>query len=183
MLRRSVALGKSVVMVFLLGQVPAALAQHEYTLPLVMSGSNAAQQGFVRIINRSDRAGTVRIRAIDDSGRRFPPVSLSIDAMETVHFNSQDLEEGNTSKGLSGSVGDGHGDWRLELGTDLDIEPLAFVRTSDGFVTSVHGVVDEGPMRWQRAHIQSGEQRLATEQAPLDQFRGGRSRGDDHRAR
>ena len=68
--------------------------------------------------------------------------------MATVHFNSQDLEEGNTSKGLSGGVGDGIGDWRLELSTDLDIEPLAFVRTADGFVTSVHEVVHGGPMRW-----------------------------------
>ena len=46
-----------------------------------------------------------------------------------------------------GGVGDGDGDWRLELGTDLDIEPLAFVRT-DGFVTSVHDVVEGESMRW-----------------------------------
>ena len=61
--------------------------------------------------------------------------------MATVHLNSTDLEDGNSRKGLSGGVGDGEGDWRLELTTNLDIEPLAYIRTSDGFLTSMHDVV------------------------------------------
>ena len=109
-----------------------------YSIPLVMSANNAAQQGFVRIINRSNRAGSVRIHAIDDAGRRFGPVSLSLDAKASAHFNSGDLEEGNASKGLSAGVGDGDGHWRLELSTGLDIEPRAYIRTSDGFLTSIH---------------------------------------------
>ena len=32
---------------------------------------------------------------------------LSIEANETTYFNSQDLERGNLSKGLSDGVGDG----------------------------------------------------------------------------
>ncbi len=121
-----------------------------HTIPLVMPADNAARQGFVRIINRSPRAGRVRIHAIDDAGRRSGPVYLSLDARASAHFNSEDLEEGNPSKGLSAGVGDGDGSWRLELSTGLDIEPRAYVRTSDGFLTSIHQTAaqsEEGDMR------------------------------------
>ena len=52
-----------------------------------------------------------------------------------------DLEDGNSTKKLYGGVGDGTGDWRLELATSLDVEPLAYIRTSDGFLNSIHDVV------------------------------------------
>ena len=112
-----------------------------YTLPLVTPASNRTQQGFVRIVNRSNRAGTVRIHAIDDTGRRFGPVSLALRARQTRHFTSTQLERGGA--GLSRGVGDGTGNWRLELATSLDIEPLAYIRAPGGFVTSVHEVAAE----------------------------------------
>ena len=109
-------------------------------IPLFLPADDPARQGFVRIVNRSGRHGTVLINAIDDDGRRFGPVSLSLDANASAHFNSEDLEEGNPRKGLSAGVGNGHGNWRLELDTGLDIEPRAYVRTSDGFLTSIHEI-------------------------------------------
>ena len=115
----------------------AAPARH--TLPL-FPPSGQARQGLARIINLSDRAGTVRIHGTDDAGRRHGPIILSLDARETRHFNSDDLEAGNVSKGLLGGLGNGTGDWRLELSTDLDIEPSAYLRTPDGFFTAMHGV-------------------------------------------
>ena len=111
------------------------------TLPLVLPASESALTGFVRIINRSGESGLVRVTAIDDTGRRFGPVTLNLESNETVNFNSRDLENGNASKGLSGGVGNGQGNWRLELETPLDIAPLAYIRTTDGFVTSMHDVV------------------------------------------
>ena len=126
---------------FLLIPEHAAFARQQHTLPLVRS-ADAPQQGFVRIINRSGRAGTVHIHGIDDSGRRAGPLTLDLGAEATAHFNSRDLEQGNSAKGLSGrSLGDGEGDWRLELTSELDIVPLAYLRTSDGFLTSMHDVV------------------------------------------
>ena len=65
---------------------------------------------------------------------------LSIGANETVHFNSTDLESGNEGKGLTGSTGSGEGDWRLAFTSDLDIEVLSFIRTTDGFLTAMHDV-------------------------------------------
>ena len=140
----------------------ASTAQNTHTLPLVMPASNAALTGFVRIINRSFQSGTVRITAIDDAGSRFGPVSLTLDAEETVNFNSRDLEQGNASKGLPSGVGDGEGDWRVVLDTDLGITPLAYIRTADGFVTSMHDVAPEtaeGSRRYRVAFFNPGSNR------------------------
>ena len=115
----------------------------EHSLPLVLPAGNPDLTGFVRIVNRSDRAGEVDITAIDDSGKEAGPITLSIGADSSRHFNSEDLENGNADKGLPDGVEDGQCSWRLELETDLDILPLAFVRTGDGFVTSIHDVVPE----------------------------------------
>ena len=128
-------------------QAPAVLAQNAHYLPLVMSG-DSVQEGFLRIINHSERAGTVRIHAIDDDGERFGPVTLSLDALQSRHFRAIDLEGGNPLKGLSGGIGDGAGHWRLELDTELDIEALAYIRTPEGFVTSTHDLVEGVSMRW-----------------------------------
>ena len=123
------------------GDPPAA---RTWTLPLVVADADPVRTGLVRIVNRSDRAGAVAIHAIDDAGRRAGPVSLSLDANAAVTFNSHDLEEGNASKGLDGGVGSGGaGPWRLELRTALDVEALAYIRTAEGFVTSVHGSAAE----------------------------------------
>ena len=112
----------------------------EHTLPL-FTPAGELQQGFARIINHSDRSGMVRIRATDDAGREFGPVTLFLNARQTRHFNSGDLEGGNSLKGLTGRLGDGTGSWRLRLESDLDIEPAAYIRTGDGFLASVHDVV------------------------------------------
>ena len=57
-----------------------------------------------------------------------------------MHFNSADLENGNTEKGLSAGVGAGTSDWRLELSSTLDLEVLSYIRTNDGFLTAMHDV-------------------------------------------
>ena len=130
-----------------LGSTSITAGAATHTLPLVPPASNEARQGFVRILNHSDRAGTVSIHAIDDAGRRFGPVSIFIAAKSGRHFDSRDLERGNVGKGLSGGVGNGTGSWRLELDTELDIEPLAYIRTSDGFLTSIYQRVLESARR------------------------------------
>ena len=101
------------------------------------------RQGFARVINHSGEGGTVRIDAYDNEGTHRGPLSLSIDANETVHFNSDDLEMGNADKGLPQGTGEGTGDWRLRLSSPLELEVLSYIRTDDGFLTSMHDVVPE----------------------------------------
>ena len=109
-----------------------------HRVPLFPPASDPFRQGFVRVVNRSGQAGDVSVRPSDDSGRDYGAATLAIGANEAVHFNSDDLERGNAAKGLSGGVGVGEGDWRLALRSALDIEVLAYIRTTDGFLTSMH---------------------------------------------
>ena len=109
-----------------------------HQIPLFLATGHPKRQGFARIINLSDRSGIVTVTAIDDAGVEFPPVSFRLPPGAVQHFNSDDLEFGNASK-LSGSTGRStKGDWRLLLDTDLEIEALAYVRTTDGFLTSMN---------------------------------------------
>ena len=110
------------------------------TLPLLTPASDRFRQGVVRLVNHSDFAGTVNILAIDDAGLRHGPVSLPLDAQAAVQLRSVDLEEGNPSKRLLEGVGRGNGNWRLEISADIYIEALAYIRTPDGLLTSMHDV-------------------------------------------
>ena len=143
-IRSGISGTRALVAAFLLVCAQGAPAHSTHTIPFMTPASNEVQQGFVRIINRSDRAGTVEIHATDDSGDRRGPVTLSMGAHATGNFNSGDLERGSASKGLPEGVGDGDGNWRLELDTTLDIDPLGYIRTASGFVTSLHDVVEDG---------------------------------------
>ena len=114
--------------------------------------SDMVRQGFVRVINHSAGAGEATVAATDDGGMRAGPVVLTLAGGATAHFNSDDLEAGNADKGLPDGVGPpGEGDWRLELESQLDIEVLSYVRTEDGFLTTMHDV----------APVADGERRVA----------------------
>ena len=114
------------------------VADDRPSAPLFLSGAHAGREGFARVLNRSGRAGDVRITAVDGEGARREPVALRLRPHGAVNFNSGDLEEGNPGKGLADGVGFGAGDWRLEFESDLDIDALAYVRTRDGFVTGMN---------------------------------------------
>ena len=111
-----------------------------HQVPLFLSASEPLREGILRIINHSMHAGEVRIHPTDDAGWRFDPLTLTIAANHTAHFNSFDLEMGNSDLGLAGGTGPGQGHWRLELTSELDIEVFAYIRASDGFQAPIHGV-------------------------------------------
>ena len=99
------------------------------------------RQGFVRVVNHSDRSGNVEITATDDAGTSPAALTLTLDPHETQPLNSQDLEGGNADKGLSGGTGAGSGDWRLRFESELEIEVGAYVRSTDGFLSAMHDFV------------------------------------------
>ena len=109
-----------------------------HLVPMFPAASDPTLQGFARVVNHSSESGEVSILAFDDEGTRHGPLTLSINAGETVPFNSDDLEAGNAAKGLTGSAGAGQGDWHLELTSELDVEVLSYIRTVDGFLTAMH---------------------------------------------
>jgi len=121
---------------------PATAAGSAHVVPLLVAASDPRREGLLRVINRANKAGAVRIDAWDDAGEPHGPLTLDIGAGESVDLTSGDLENGNSDAGLDGATGPpGEGDWRLVLTSTLDIAVAAYVRTSDGFVTSMHDLV------------------------------------------
>ena len=81
-----------------------------HSVPVFPSAADPlGREGFVRVINHSDVSGEVSIKAFDDTGREGEALSLFLNANETKHFNSNDLEMGNEQKGLTGSTRAGSG--------------------------------------------------------------------------
>ena len=120
---------------------PAREAGTIHSVPFFPSAPDAFRTGLARVVNHSAEAGEVRIDAIDDEGESYGPIVLSIGAGATAHLTSDDLENGNAEKDLSGATSSGEGDWRLQLTSDLDIEVLSYIRTGDGFLTAMHDTV------------------------------------------
>ncbi len=117
-------------------------APGQRVLWMVPSAANIQQQGFIRLINRENRSSQVALWGIDDAGRKSSgTITLTMKAKESRQLTSQDLEYGNTAKGLTGKLGSGVGNWRLVAMTDLDLVPMSLIRTTDGFLTSVHDLV------------------------------------------
>ena len=129
-----------------LSTTPDADAGGVWRMPLFPAADDASgRQGFVRVINRSWQAGEAQVAAVDDGGTRVGPVTLALKGGRTVHFNSGDLQRGNAEKGLQHGVGPPtYGDWRLELTSDLDIAVTSYIRTMDGFLTSMHDLAPPG---------------------------------------
>ncbi len=114
-------------------------------IPTFAPKSHETRQGFARVVNHGEAAATIQMDAFDDAGQRHGPVAFTLGAGEAVHFNSTDLEDGNEDKGLSGKAGPGSADWRIELRGD-GLEVLSYMRTGDGFVTSLHDTAPQlGP--------------------------------------
>ena len=122
-------------------------------VPLMLSSSDSMRQGFVRLVNASDESGSVRVFAFDDGGHAPDPIEMPLGAGQAVHFNSNDLEDGNPNKGVASGVGGPvRGDWRLDVETALAARVLAFVRHSDGFLTAMHDVLPRAADRRIAAH-------------------------------
>ena len=113
-----------------------------HDVPLFLSAADRrGRQGFVRVINRGSEDAALRVKAYDKTQWDYEALAFEVAAGEVMHFNSDDLEQGNAGKGLSGGIGTGEGDWRLEISGEADVDVLAYVRTADGFLSSVHDVV------------------------------------------
>ena len=151
-----------------LSTTPASLHGNAVAVPLLPAVSDRyMRRGLLRIVNRSARAGTVRIEAFDDDGKAYGPLGLSMDAAAAVTLTSADLELGNAAKGLANGIGPATaGHWRLRLASDLDIRAMAYVLHADGLLTTMHDMAPVGSND-SRVH------RVAT----FDPGRGGRSLG------
>ena len=114
----------------------------DYTVPLLVPpGTSGGPQGMLRILNGTAESGTVEIYAVDDAGTRTGPATFTLNASAAAEFTATDLQSGNASLGLTGGIGTDVGDARLQIETDLQIVPLAFVRAADGTLSAMHDTV------------------------------------------
>ena len=119
-----------------------AAQAEQYTIPwFVPAGVGGAPQGVLRILNGTDETGSVEIYAIGDAGVRSGPASFTLNASAAAEFTATDLQSGNAMLGLTGGIGAEAGDARLEIVTDLQIVPLAYVRAADGTLSAMHDTV------------------------------------------
>ncbi len=137
-----------------LSGAPAREFAGAHRVPLFPPASDAlGREGLVRVINRSDAAGEVRIEAFDGTELAYEALTLALRANEAAQFDSNDLELGNTAKGLTGSTGAGEGDWRLELTSDLDIEVLSYVRAAGDRLSPMHEAAAREPDGLRRHYV------------------------------
>lgn len=113
-------------------------------VPLFFSQANPQRQSFVRLINHGANSGWLEIDRTDDAGQAYEDVALRVEPDNAIHFNSRDIEEGNPSKAIYVGTGATNGNLRLGFNSILDIEMLAYSRTTDGFLATLH---DTAPKR------------------------------------
>ena len=109
-------------------------------VPLMLPPGDPYGQSFVRLVSLTQHfSEEVRITAIDDGGNVYDPVTVQLEGNQVFHFNSDDLAYGNTLKGIVGGIGaPRQGNWRLHIELpDVFIWVQSFIRTRDGFLTSV----------------------------------------------
>ena len=115
----------------------------EKRLVIANPASNKNQQTFVRFVNPSSESVQVELYGTDDSGvaSKSPPISLTLAAGESKQMTAQDLENGNTAKGLESSMCNGAGKWQITARSSKAIQIMGLIRTPDGFLTGLTDVV------------------------------------------
>lgn len=102
-------------------------ARTEKRIPFFNPAGNPNQQSLLRLSNLGD-AAPVTLVGIDDNGGRSIPVTLTLPANASLQLTGDDLENGNTAKGLIGSFGTGPGKWQILVVSPGNIEVMGLMR-------------------------------------------------------
>ena len=123
--------------------VPLAGDGVKFPLPLFSLGDtldpDRFAQGFARIIHRDITQSALLIYAgIDSSGASPLPADLAPEVGHTVHYNSDDIANGNPGKDIAAGIGYHDSPGWLDVNPTVEMRVLAYFRHKDGFLTSMH---------------------------------------------
>ena len=98
-------------------------------------GQNRSQVSSLRLVNTGANAESVSIEGVDDQGASAGPVRLTLAAGEARTLTAQDLENG--ASGLTGSLGDGDGKWRLLISAGDSVVGMSLLESPTGHLTNI----------------------------------------------
>ena len=129
---------------FLTALHDAALVTGNIELPFFNSGGETGRRSIVRLTNTGGEPATVTVRGVDDAGVSGGPVTVELGAWEARSYTAPELESGSAA-GLTGSLGDGEGRWRLTLSAESgSAYATNLLLDESGVLSSVPGGVSRG---------------------------------------
>ena len=129
---------------FLTALHDAALVTGNIELPFFNSGGETGRRSIVRLTNTGGEPATVTVRGVDDAGVSGGPVTVELGAWEARSYAAPELESGSAA-GLTGSLGDGEGRWRLTLSAESgSAYATNLLLDGSGVLSSVPGGVSRG---------------------------------------
>ena len=121
----------------------AALLSGEVELPFFNPGGDA-RRSVLRLANARGEPAAVSVRGVDDAGRAAGPVTAELGPWEARSYTAPELESGSAA-GLTGSLGDGDGRWRLTLSADRgSAYATNLLLDGSGMLSSVPGRMSRG---------------------------------------
>ena len=121
----------------------AALMTGEVELPLFHPGGEARPRSVLRLANARGEPAAVSVRGVDDAGRAAGPVTAELGPWEARSYTAPELESGSAA-GLTGSLGDGDGRWRLTLSADRGSAYATNLLLDGSVLSSVPGSMSRG---------------------------------------
>ena len=112
-------------------------------LPLFHPAGDA-RRSVLRLVNAGGEPAVLNIRGIDDAGGAGGTATVELGAWEARSYTAPELE-GGAAAGLSGSLGDGEGGWRLVLSaTRGSAYAVNLLLDGSGIASSVPGGMSRG---------------------------------------
>ena len=128
---------------FLTALHDAALVAGEVELPLFHPGGEARPRSVLRLANAGGERATVTASGVDDAGHPGGEVTVELGAWEARGYTASELESGSAA-GLSGSLGDGVGKWRLFLEAERGSAYATNLLLDGSVLSSVPGGMSRG---------------------------------------
>ena len=105
--------------------------------------ADSPTKSVIRLASKSDKQNEVSIQAWDDEGTSYGPLELVLHPERAISFDSDELEQGSSSKGLGTGIGDGEGAWRLAVKSEYPMDIASYIRADDGLLVPMHDLVPE----------------------------------------